>query len=86
MLAELVQQLYAMQKANEKFRRENPGKPGKEVRVDYLDAVFYDSKRKSAKEIGRLGVLQAMDCLVNGVIFFGDFTLSDVAKVRVVQV
>lgn len=79
LLLELIELLNEESKCNEKYNRENLGRtPARELRVDYMDAVFYMGRKK----LGSLGVIQAMDALANGIHRFEDFDLNDATKVK----
>lgn len=78
LLHSIVEQLRDMDKANEKWNRDNIGSQHKrELRVDYIDAVFMED----GEEIGEIGVIHAMDCCVNDVVYFGDFCIEDADSV-----
>ena len=81
MLVHLISELYAHQTAAQLFKRDNPGKPLRELRVDFIDAVFWAGKGKRKKRIGSLGVIHALDSLATGTHHFEEFSIDDADSV-----
>ena len=79
LLCSVIDQLNDAYKKFEREKRDNPGRPGREIRVLYIDADFYQGRKK--RPIGSLNVLQALDALANDVTRFEDFDISDADRV-----
>lgn len=79
LLLSVIDQLNDAYKRFEREKHENPGRPVREIRVPYIDAEFYQGRRK--RPIGSLNVIQALDALANDVTRFEDFDISDADRV-----
>ena len=79
LLRSVIDQLNDACKKFEREKRDNPGRPVREIRVLYIDADFYQGRKK--RPIGSLNVIQALDALANDVTRFEDFDISDADRV-----
>ncbi len=79
LLRSVIDQLNDAYKKFEREKRDNPGRPVREIQVLYIDADFYQGRKK--RPIGSLNVIQALDALANDVTRFEDFDISDADRV-----
>jgi len=80
LLYSIIDQLNDIRKANEITKRDTCGKSSPEIRVDYIDAVFFKGKQR--KPFATLGVIHAMDSLANDVFLFEEFDISEANRVE----
>ncbi len=74
LLAEIIDQLQ-----DDKPGR--PPRPGHEYHKTPLCHIYAHFKTRRGKDFASLGVVRAMDCLINDVYTFEDFTLQDADSV-----
>lgn len=79
LLASIIEQLAELKKAQQKHKRDNPGADFREIRVDYMDADFFQGRKK--RPIGSMDVIEAMAALADDVYIFEDFDLRDANRV-----